>query len=150
MTTRVLFICTRNSARSQMAEALSRYYASDAFEAHSAGLEPKGIHPLTYRVMEEIGLDLSNQRSKSVSEYLGKVHFGYVITVCSDAEQRCPMFPGVSQRLHWGVEDPAAFAGSEEAKLVKFRQVRDELDRRIRAWLEELGHVVPQRPAMGA
>jgi len=148
MRTRVLFICTGNSARSQMAEALLRHYGGDSFEAHSAGLEPKSIHPLTHRVMEEVGLDVSSQRSKSVTEYLGKMHFGYVITVCSDAEQRCPLFPGVGQRLHWGVEDPAAFVGPEDASLCKFRQVRDELDSRIRAWLEELGQRVPPGPVM--
>ena len=138
--TKVLFLCTGNSARSQMAEALLRHYAGDRFEAYSAGLEPQGIHPLTTRVMAEIGLPLTGQYAKDVREYLGRVHFGYLITVCADAEARCPsVFPGLGQRLHWAFEDPAAFVGSEEARLQKFRQVRDQIDRRIRDWLAEQG-----------
>lgn len=136
--TRVLFLCTGNSARSQMAEAFLRKYGGDRFEVHSAGLEPKPIHPYTRRVMEEIGLDLSGHRSKSLTEYLGKLHFGYLITVCANADQKCPtVFPGLGQRLHWNLEDPVAFEGPEEAKLVKFREVRDDVERRIRAWLAE-------------
>ena len=138
--TKVLFLCTGNSARSQMAETLLRRYAGDHFEAYSAGLEPQGIHPLTTRVMAEIGLPLTGQYAKDVREYLGRVHFGYLITVCADAEARCPsVFPGLGQRLHWAFEDPAAFVGSEEARLQKFRQVRDQIDRRIRDWLAEQG-----------
>ncbi len=141
--TKVLFLCTGNSARSQMAEALLRHYAGDRFEAYSAGLEPQGIHPLTTRVMAEIGLPLTGQYAKDVREYLGRVHFGYLITVCADAEARCPsVFPGLGQRLHWAFEDPAAFVGSEEARLQKFRQVRDQIDRRIRDWLAEQGIAV--------
>jgi len=88
--------------------------------------------------MEEIGLDLGSHRSKSLEEYLGKMHFGYLITVCADADQNCPtVFPGLGQRLHWNLEDPAAFQGSEEAKLAKFREVRDEVERRIKAWAAE-------------
>ncbi len=139
MTTRVLFLCTGNSARSIMAEALLRYYAPDRFEVFSAGLEPKGINPYTIRVMNEIGLDVSGGRSKDVMEFLGKVHMGYVITVCSNAEKRCPIFPFGTQRLHWPFEDPAAFAGTDEEKLAKFRAVRDQIDQRIRTWLRERG-----------
>jgi arsenate reductase len=129
-----------------MAEAFLRHYAADQFEVCSAGLEPKGIHPLTIQVMQEIGLDLSGQYSKNVTEYLGKMHFGFVVTVCSDAEERCPsIFPGISQRLHWAFEDPAAFQGSDEARLEKFRQVRDQIDTQIRAWLEGQGLPVPSR-----
>jgi len=145
MRTKVLFLCTGNSARSQMAEALLRYYAGDEFEVYSAGLEPKSIHPLTVQVMQEIGLDLSGQHSKSVAEYLGKIHFGHVVTLCSDADERCPIFPGVSQRLHWPFEDPAAFEGTEGARLDKFRQVRGQIDKKIRAWLEAEGLVLPPR-----
>ncbi len=145
MKTKVLFLCTGNSARSQMAEAFLRHYAGDKFEVHSAGLEPKGIHPLAAQVMQEIGLDLSGHYSKSVTEYLGKTHFGYVVTVCANAEERCPIFPGVGQRLHWPFEDPAAFGGTEEARLAKFRQVRDHIANQIGAWLEVQGLVVPQR-----
>lgn len=139
MKTRVLFLCTGNSARSQMAEAFLRRYAGDRFEAYSAGLEPKGIHPLTVRVMEEIGIPLTGQYSKDVREYLGKLHFGYLITVCAHAEEKCPTaFPGVGQRLHWALDDPAAVEGSDEDKLAKFRQVRDQIGERIREWLEQL------------
>lgn len=135
MTTRVLFLCTGNSARSQMAEAFLRKYAGDRFEVHSAGLEPKGLNPLTVRVMEEVGVDMSGHRSKGVGEYLGKVLFQYLITVCDDADKNCPTtWPGVSQRLHWSFEDPAAFEGTEEEKLAKFRQVRDLIEARVREW----------------
>jgi len=140
MKTKVLFLCTGNSARSQMAEAFLRRYAGDRFEVHSAGLEPKGIHPFTVRVMEEIGYDLSGQRAKDVAEYLGKQHFGYLITVCAHAEAHCPTtFLGVSQRIHWPIPDPVAFEGSEEETLERFRQARDEVAMRIEAWLQELG-----------
>jgi arsenate reductase len=136
----VLFLCTGNSARSQMAEALLRHFAGQRFEAFSAGLEPKGIHPYTLKVMGELGLDLSGQRSKDVREYMGRKHFGYLITVCSHADANCPTtFPGVGQRLHWDFDDPAAFPGSEEEKLAKFRQVRDEIAARLRGWLAEQG-----------
>ncbi len=140
MKLRVLFLCTGNSARSQMAEAFLRHYAGDLFEAYSAGLEPKGINPYTIRVMEEIGLPLTGQYSKSVQEYMGKLHFAYLITVCANAEEKCPTtFPGVGQRLNWAFEDPAAFEGTEEQKLAKFREVRDQIDQRIRSWSAEVG-----------
>jgi len=136
--TTVLFLCTGNSARSQMAEAFLRKYAGDRFEAYSAGLEPKGINPYTVRVMAEIGIDLSGQRSKDVMEYMGKMHFGHLITVCAHAEANCPkIFPGVGQREHWDLEDPAAFEGPDEAKRQKFRQIRDEIDQRIQEWIAE-------------
>jgi len=136
---RVLFLCTGNSARSQMAEALLRHYAGDRFEVYSAGLEPKGINPFTVRVMEEIGIPLTGQYSKDVPEYMGKLHFGYLITVCANAEERCPTtFPGVAQRMHWAFDNPAAVEGTDEDKLTKFRAVRDQIDRRIRDWLKEL------------
>lgn len=137
---KVLFLCTRNTARSQMAEAFLRHYAGDRFEPHSAGLDPDAISPCAQRVMEEIGFHMSRQYSKHVSEYMGKVHFGYCIMVCDSAEPRCPTtFPDVSQILHWSVEDPVAFVGSDEEKLQKFREVRDQIDQRIRAWLAEQG-----------
>ena len=94
--TRVLFLCTGNSARSQMAEAFLRLHGGDRFEAHSAGLEPKGINPYTRRVLAEVGIDMAGQTSKDLTVYLGKTHFGYLITVCSNAEARCPIFPGVA------------------------------------------------------
>ncbi len=137
---RVLFLCTGNSARSQMAEAFLRHYGGKFFEVYSAGLEPKGINPLTIKVMEELGFDLSMQSSKPVSIYLGKVHFQYLITVCDKAEKNCPtIWPGVNFRLHWSFEDPAEFEGSEEQKLAKFREVRDQISQQIRSWLREQG-----------
>lgn len=146
---KVLFLCTGNSARSQMGEALLRYHAGDEFEVHSAGLEPKGINPFTVQVLNEMGIDVSGQRSKSVSEYLGHVNFGYLITVCSDADARCPTtFLGVSNRMRWPLDDPAAFEGADEEKLRKFRQVRDQIDQKIRDWLKEMG--VPDRAAAAA
>ena len=108
---RVLFLCTGNSARSQMAEALLRIMAGNHFEVHSAGLEPTVIHPMTVKVLEEIGIDTSQQYAKPLTTYLGKTHFSYLITVCSKAEERCPFFPGLSQRMHWPFDDPAAFEG---------------------------------------
>jgi arsenate reductase (thioredoxin) len=135
---KVLFLCTGNSARSQMAEAFLRKYGGDNFDAYSAGLEPKGIHPLTERVMEEIGVSLSGQYSKHVKEYMGKMHFGYLITVCDEADKNCPtVFPSVGQRILWSFEDPAAFVGSDDEKLAKFREVRDRIERRIKEWLAE-------------
>jgi arsenate reductase len=135
---KVLFLCTGNSARSQIAEAFLRKYGGDEFEAYSAGLEPKGINPYTERVMEEGGISLSGQRSKHIKEYMGKVHFAYVITLCDEAEASCPTtFPGIFQRLYWPFEDPSAFKGSEDEKLAKFRDVRDQIEHRIKVWLAE-------------
>jgi len=135
---RVLFLCTGNSARSQMAEAFLRKYGAARFEAYSAGLEPKGTHPLTERVMSEIGVSLADHSSKHVAEYMGKVHFGYLITVCANAEKNCPAaFPGMGQRLHWAFDDPTACEGSDEARLQKFREIRDQIDRQIQNWLTE-------------
>jgi len=134
---KVLFLCTHNSARSQMAEAFLRKYAGDRFDVYSGGLEPGEIHPYTRRVMEEIGFDLSGHYSKGIRQWLGELHFGYLITVCSRAEAECPIFPGVGKRLHWAYDDPAAFDGSEDQKLAEFRRVRDAIDARIHAWLTE-------------
>jgi arsenate reductase len=140
MATRVLFLCTGNSARSQMAEAFLRKYGGDKFEAFSAGLEPKGLNPFTLKIMQEIGFDMSGHRSKGVGEYLGKVLFQYLITVCDDAEKNCPtVWPGVNTRMHWSFEDPAAFQGTEAEKLEKFRQVRDLIEEKIKSWLTEQG-----------
>ncbi|MBN2045173.1 MAG: arsenate reductase ArsC [Anaerolineales bacterium] len=135
---KVIFLCTGNSARSQMAEAFLRRYAGDQFEAHSAGLEPKEIHPYTIIVMGELGYSLEGQQSKSVRENLGKVHFTYLFTVCSQAEKNCPRtFLSSGIHTHWDFEDPAAFEGTEEEKLAKFREIRDQIDERIRQWLQE-------------
>ncbi len=135
---KILFLCTGNSARSQMAEAFVRKYADDRFEAHSAGLEPKGLNPLTVKVMDEVGIDTSGQTSKGVDAYLGKVHFQYLVTVCDDADKNCPtVWPGVNTRMHWSFQDPAAVEGTEEEKLAKFREVRDLIEARIKEWLAE-------------
>jgi len=134
----VLFLCTGNSARSQMAEAFLRHYASDIFNAFSAGIDPRGMNPLTFKVMEEVGISLEGQYSKSLREYLGKQLFAYLITVCADAEEKCPsVWPGVQHRLHWKFDDPAAFEGDEAQKLAKFRQVRDEIDAAVKAFVAE-------------
>ena len=120
-----------------MAEAFLKKYAGDRFDVFSAGLEPQGIHPLARKVMEEIGFDLSGQHSTDVLEFLGHAHFGYVITVCAQAESRCPIFPGASIRLHWPFADPATFQGTGEQKLNKFREIRDQIRVRIESWLNE-------------
>ena len=134
---KILFLCTTNSARSQMAEAILKKYGGDKFEAYSAGLEPKAIHPYTEQVMQEIGISLTEQYSKSFREYMGKVHFAYLITVCSEAEKNCPTtFPGVGQRLHWPFEDPAAFEGSDDEMIAKYREVRDKIEQEIKKWLK--------------
>ena len=136
---KVMFLCTGNSARSQMAEAFTRKYAGDKFEVYSAGLEPKGINPFTIRVMEEIGISLDGQRSKSLNEYLAKVHFAHLFTVCGHAEANCPrVFLTQGQHKHWDFEDPAAFEGSYEEKMAKFREVRDQIDQRVQDWVAEV------------
>ncbi len=140
MKIKVLFLCTGNSARSQMAEAFLRSYAGDAVAAYSAGLEPKGINPLTIQVMHEIGIDMAGQRSKHLNAYLGKFHFYFVITVCGHADRNCPaVFPGAINRLHWDFEDPDSANGSESESLQRFRAVRDRIRERIVAWLKEIG-----------
>ena len=143
--TRVLFLCTGNSARSQMAEAFLRQYGDDYFEVYSAGFEPKGINPYSIQVMKEAGIDISGQRSKNLSEYLWKVQFGYVITLCSRAEQNCPIFPGVTTRLYWPFDDPAAGERSDEERLAQFRAVRDQIEQKVRTWVGEMA-VAYMRP----
>ena len=141
---RVLFLCTSNSARSQMAEAFLRSYAGDRYEAYSAGIEVKEIHPLTRKVMDEIGIDISKQYSKALKDYMGKIHFGYLITVCNEADEKCPTtFPGMGQRLRWNFEDPAKFVGTEKEKLEKFREIRDEIKKRIVEWVDNQGDRKP-------
>jgi arsenate reductase len=134
---KVLFLCTGNSARSQMAEALLNHLAGDRFQAHSAGLEPKGVHPMTLQVLEEIDVDASKHTSKHVRDYLGKEVFADLITVCDHADENCPtVFPGVQRRYHWGFEDPAAATGTEDERIAKFRKVRDQIKARIAEWLD--------------
>ena len=136
---RVLFLCTGKSARSQMAEAFLRAYAGEHFDVHSAGLKPKGhILPEVLTVMQERGLDMDGQTSKSVSEYLGKTIFAHTITVCGDAEENCPaVFLNMGKHEHWPFDDPAAFEGTASEKLEFTRNVRDQLDQRVQQWLKE-------------
>ena len=131
---RVLFVCTGNSARSVMAEALLRSRGAGRFEVHSAGTEPRGINPLTLRTLAEAGIDASWARSKSVTDYLGQ-RFDYVVTVCDQARQVCPVFPGVHESLHWGYEDPAEARGTEEERLAVFRRVFIQIGERINQFI---------------
>ena len=127
---RVLFLCTHNSARSQMAEGLLSDLAGDRFEVRSAGTEATHVRPLAIRAMEEIGIDISGQESKTLNRYLGEP-FDYVITVCDEANETCPFFPGAKNRLHWSFEDPARATGSEEERLAVFRRTREAIRERI-------------------
>lgn len=131
---RVIFVCTGNSARSQMAEALLRKEGGDAFEVVSAGVDPKGVNPLTVRALAEGAIDISGARSKSVTEFLGQP-FDYVVTVCDRARESCPVFPGGAQTLHWGFDDPAEATGSEAERYAVFVRVMGEIARRIRAFV---------------
>ena len=131
---RVIFVCTGNSARSQMAEALLRREGGPAFEVVSAGVDPKGVHPMTVRTLGQVGIDISGARSKSVNDYVGQP-FDYVITVCDRARESCPYFPGGRQTLHWGFDDPAEAIGSEAERLAVFERVLGEIARRIRTFV---------------
>ena len=131
---RVLFLCTHNSARSQMAEGLLRHLGGERFEACSAGTEATHVRPLATRVMHELGIDISGQESKTLERYLEQP-FDYVITVCDTANETCPVFPGASRRLHWSFEDPAQATGTEEERLRVFRSVRNRIRERIQAEL---------------
>jgi arsenate reductase (thioredoxin) len=135
---RVLFLCTGNSARSQIAEAFLRAYADEHFEVYSAGLKPEGfILPEVLIAMKERGLDIDGQTSKSVTEYLGKLHFAHVITVCGDVEENCPaVFLNMGIHEHWPFDDPAKFQGIQAERLEFIGSVRDQIDQRIRQWLE--------------
>jgi arsenate reductase (thioredoxin) len=138
---RVLFLCTHNSARSQMAEGLLRHLAGDRFEVMSAGTEATQVRQLAVRAMEEIGVDISGQESETLDRYLAEP-FDYVITVCDDANEACPFFPGAANRLHWSFEDPSRAEGSEEDRLAIFRSVRNRIRERIEEDLvgtDELG-----------
>jgi arsenate reductase len=131
---RVLILCTGNSARSQMAEGLLRHIAGDRFEVESAGVEPSHVRPQAIEAMREIGINISGQHSKSVDEFSGQ-EFDYVITVCDNANEHCPVFPGKTARLHWSFDDPAAAEGDEAARLAVFRRVRDEIANRLRDFI---------------
>jgi arsenate reductase len=128
---KVLFLCTHNSARSQMAEGLLRHLAGDRFEVMSAGTEATSVRPEATRAMAELGVDISGQSSKALERYLGET-FDYVVTVCDDANETCPVFPSAKNRLHWSFRDPSRAEGSEEERLGVFRTVRDDIQDRIR------------------
>lgn len=132
---RVLILCTGNSARSQMAEGLLRHDGGDAFAVESAGLEPSFVRPEAIEAMREIGIDISGQQSKSLDKFIGQP-LDYVITVCDNANQNCPIFPGAKRRIHWSVEDPAAVGGGEETRLRAFRIARDDLRERLSKFIE--------------
>ncbi|MEO0091106.1 MAG: arsenate reductase ArsC [candidate division WOR-3 bacterium] len=132
MKQKALFICTHNSARSQMAEGLLNHLYGDKYEAYSAGTQPTQVNPYAIKVMQEIGIDISQHRSKSVQEFLNQ-EFDYVITVCDSANEPCPFFPGGKIRVHQSFPDPTSFIGSEEEILNVFRQVRDK----IKQWIQE-------------
>jgi arsenate reductase len=141
MNTRVLILCTGNSARSQMAEGLLRAMSNAAIDVHSAGTRPGIVRAEAVAVMAERGIDISSHRSKHVDEFAGQT-FDYVITVCDSANESCPVFPGAPQRVHWSLPDPAAVEGPDEVRLAAFRQVRGMLDERFEAFLAEraIGH----------
>ena len=131
---RVLFLCTHNSARSQMAEGFLRSLAGDRFEAASAGTQATRVHPLAIRAMADVGVDLSGHTSKIVDEFVEQP-WDYVITVCDAANESCPVFPKTSSRLHWSFEDPSRATGSDDQRLEVFRRVRDQIKRRIADWI---------------
>lgn len=135
--TRVLILCTGNSARSQMAEGLLRHLAGDRFEVASAGVAPTSVRPEAIKAMGEIGIDISRQHSKSVDAFAGQ-EFEYVITVCDNANEQCPVFPGNTKRIHWSFDDPAAAEGDEESRLGVFRRVRDEIRHQLQLFVETM------------
>lgn len=132
---RVLFVCTHNAARSQMAEGIMRYLAGGTVDVQSGGTEPSGVHPLAIRAVKRLfDFDMSDQRSKNLDEFAGQ-HFDYVITLCDSAKEACPVVPGDPERVHWGFDDPGAVPGSEDDRYDAFRRVAVELERRIRLLL---------------
>ncbi|MCA9039962.1 MAG: arsenate reductase ArsC [Planctomycetaceae bacterium] len=136
MTRRVLILCTGNSCRSQMAEALFETISDGAWESESAGSRPSGyVHPLAIKAMAELGIDISTNQSKSLDQFLDQP-FDLVVTVCDNAKESCPIFPGAKEVLHWPFYDPADTTGSEEEQLVVFRRVRDEIKNKIESWMK--------------
>jgi len=133
---RVLILCTGNSARSQMAEALLREMGGDRFEVASAGVAPSFVRPEAIAVMREVDIDISGHKSKSADEFTNQ-EFDYVITVCDNANEQCPVFPGNTRRIHWSFDDPATVKGDEEQRLAVFRRVRDEIRQRLQLFLRD-------------
>jgi len=143
---RVLFVCTHNSARSQMAEGMLRAWGGDRFVAFSAGTEATLVRPEAIRVMDEIGIDISAQSSKTLEPFLGEA-FDWLITVCDQAREACPIIPGVAQQAHWSIDDPSAVSGAEVARLHAFRTARDALRDRIHVFVLAAGRDDLPRPA---
>jgi len=141
---RVLILCTGNSARSQMAEGLLRHDGAERFAVESAGLEPGFVRPEAIEAMRELGIDISGQHSKSLDKFIGQ-SFDYIITVCDNANQSCPIFPGAKGRIHWSVEDPAAVSGNQEARMKAFRNTRDDLRKRLARFIETAKEVGASR-----
>jgi arsenate reductase (thioredoxin) len=133
---RVLFLCTHNSARSQMAEGWLRRLAGQRYEVASAGTEATRVHPLAVRAMAEVGIDLAGHASKTLDRFRND-RWDWVVTVCDDANERCPIFPGAAHRVHWSFEDPSRATGSDDERLVTFRKVRDEIRARLDTWLAQ-------------
>jgi arsenate reductase len=140
----LLFVCIHNSARSQMAEALLNHLAGDRFEAESAGLEPGTLNPLAVEAMKNMNIDISQKKTQSVFDlYRSSRMFSYVITVCDEASgERCPIFPGVTKRLHWSFPDPSALRGTYEERIAQTIAIREQIQRRIESWLKEIGHQI--------
>jgi arsenate reductase len=136
MKERVLFLCTHNSARSQMAEAWLNALSGERYEPASAGTEATRVHPLAVRAMAEVGVDLGRHTSKALERFLDE-RWDWVITVCDDANEACPVFPGAAQRLHWSFNDPSRATGTDEERLAVFRRVRDEIREKLTAWLAD-------------
>jgi arsenate reductase len=134
--TRVLVLCTGNSARSQMGEGLFREEGGDNYEVFSAGTRPSHVRPEAIEVMREIGIDISRNRSKSVEEFAGQ-SFDYVVTVCDNARDHCPVFPGGGERVHWSLEDPAAVQGAGQERCAAFRRIRDQIQERVKTFFRE-------------
>ena len=140
MKKKILFVCIHNSARSQMAEAFLNQLCGEEFEAFSAGLEPGKLNPIVVEVMQEIGIDISGNKTKSVFDMIksGKL-FAHVITVCDETSaERCPIFPGVTKRLHWSFPDPSAIQGTHDDKLARTREIRDLIKAKVEMWCEEV------------
>lgn len=137
MKKKILVLCTGNSCRSQMAEGYLRHLAGDRFEVISAGLEPSLVNPQAIQVMLEDGVDISHHTSKDVNQFIGQ-EFDFIITVCDNAKERCPFFPGQAERIHWSFEDPAALKGTEAEILTVFRKVRDQIREGIKDFLNNL------------
>ncbi len=134
---KVLFVCTGNSCRSQMAEGMLRHYGKDKFEVFSAGLEPSYVHPLAINTMAESGIDITNQHSKTANEFL-EDNFSYVITVCDSAKELCPVFPGKYNAIHWSIKDPASAEGTESERMKDFRRAHQNILERINHFISDL------------